>query len=35
MKPDMLSSQKGVQVPGRNIKDPDDNRVFDESARRI
>ena len=32
---DMLSYQKGVKVPGRNIKNPDYNRIFDETARRI
>jgi len=32
---DMLSYQKGVKMPGRNIKNPDYNRVFDETARRI
>ena len=35
MKLEMLSYQKGVKVPGRNIRNPDYNRVFDESARRI
>jgi hypothetical protein len=35
MKLDMLSYQKGVKVPGRNIKNPDYNRIFDEAARRI
>jgi hypothetical protein len=35
MKLDMLSYQKGVKVLGRNIQNPDYNRVFDESARRI
>jgi hypothetical protein len=35
MKLDMFSYQKGVKVPGRNIKNPDYNRVFDETARRI
>jgi len=32
---DMLSYQKGVKVPGRNIRNPDYNRAFDEAARRI
>jgi len=32
---DMISFQKGVKVPGRNIQNPDYNRVFDETARRI
>ena len=32
---EMLSYQKGVKVPGRNIKNPDYNRVFDETARWI
>jgi len=32
---DILSSQKGVKVPGRNIQNSDYNRVFDEAARRI
>jgi len=32
---DMLSYQKGVKVPGRNIQNPEYNRVFDETARRI
>jgi len=35
MKLDMLGYQKGVKVPGRNIKNPDYNRVFDKMARRI
>jgi len=35
MKLDMLSYQKGVKVPGRNIQNPDYNRIFDETARRI
>jgi hypothetical protein len=35
MKLDMLSYQKGVKAPGRNIQNPDYNRVFDETARRI
>ena len=30
MKLDMLSYQKGVKVLGRNIQNPDYNRVFDE-----
>jgi hypothetical protein len=32
---EMLSYQKGVKVLGRNIGNPDYNRVFDEAARRI
>ena len=32
---DMISFQKGVKVPGRNIKNPEYNRIFDETARRI
>jgi hypothetical protein len=32
---DMLSYQKGVKVPGRNIQNPDYNRIFDETARQI
>jgi hypothetical protein len=35
MKLDMLSYLKGVTVPGRNIQNPDYNRVFDDTARRI
>ena len=35
MKLDMLSYQKGEIVPGRNIQNPDYNRVFDETAKRI
>jgi len=35
VKLDMLSYQKGVKVPRRNIKNPDYNRVFDETARQI
>ena len=35
MKLDMLSYLKGVIVPGRNIQNPDYNRVFDETAKRI
>ena len=35
MKLDMLSYQKGVIVPGRNIQNPDYNLVFDETAKRI
>jgi hypothetical protein len=35
MKLDMLSYQKGVKIPDRNIRNPDYNRVFDETARRI
>ncbi len=29
---DMLSYLKGVKVPGRNIRNPAYNRVFDETA---
>jgi len=32
---DMLSYQKGLRVPGRNIQNPDYNQVFDDAARRI
>jgi hypothetical protein len=32
---DMLSYQKGIKVPGRNIQNPNYNRVFDETAMRI
>jgi hypothetical protein len=32
---EMLSYQKGVKVLGRNIGNPDYNRVFDETAKRI
>ncbi len=32
---EMLSYQKGVKVLGRNIGNPDYNRVFDDSARQI
>jgi hypothetical protein len=32
---EMLSYQKGVKVPGRNIDNLDYNRVFDDTARRI
>jgi hypothetical protein len=35
MKLDMLSYLKGVKVPSRNIQNPDYNRVFYETARRI
>ena len=35
VKLDMLSYQKGVKVPGRNIKNPDDTRIFNDTARRI
>ncbi len=35
MKLDMLSYLKGVIVPGRNIQNPDYNRVFDETAKNI
>ena len=35
MKLDMLSYQKGVKVPGRNIQDPDYNQIFHETAWRI
>ena len=35
MKLDMLSYLKGVKVPGRNIRNPDYNRIFDETARQI
>jgi hypothetical protein len=35
MKLDMLSYQKGVKVPSRNIQNPEYNQVFDETARRI
>jgi hypothetical protein len=35
MKLDMLSDLKGVIVPSRNIQNPDYNRVFDETAKRI
>ena len=35
MKLDMLSYLKDVKVPGRNIRNPDYNRVFDETAKRI
>jgi hypothetical protein len=33
MKLDMLSYLKGVKVLGRNIQNPDYNRVFDETAK--
>ena len=32
---DMISFQKGVKVPGRNIQNPDYNRIFDETVKRI
>jgi hypothetical protein len=32
---EMLSYQKGVKVPRRNIRNADYNRVFDETAKRI
>ena len=32
---DMLSYLKGAKVPGRNIRNPAYNRVFDETAKRI
>ena len=32
---DMLSYQKGVKVPGRNIQNPEYNQIFNETARRI
>ena len=35
MKLDMLSYLKGVIVPSCNIQNPDYNRVFDETAKRI
>jgi hypothetical protein len=35
MKLDMFSYQKGVKVLGRNIQNPDYNRVFDETARQV
>ena len=35
MKLDMHSFLKGVKVPGRNIQNPDYNRVFDETAKSI
>jgi hypothetical protein len=35
MKLDMLSYLKGVKVPGRNIRNPDYYRVFDETAKRV
>ena len=35
MKLDMLSYIKDILLPGRNIRNPDYNRVFDETARRI
>jgi hypothetical protein len=35
MKLDMLSYQKDIQVPGRNIQDSDYTRVFNETANRI
>jgi len=35
IKLDMLSYQKGIKVPGRNIQIPDYNQIFDETARQI
>jgi len=35
MKLDMLSYLKDVNVPGRDIQNPDYNRVFDETAKKI
>jgi len=35
MKLDMLSYLKNIKVLGRNIQNPEYNRVFDETARRI
>ena len=35
MKLDMLSYLKGVKVPGRNIRNPAYNQVFDKTAKRI
>lgn len=35
MKLDMLSYQKDIKVPGRNIQNPDYTRVFNETASRI
>jgi hypothetical protein len=35
MKLDMLSYLKGVKVPGRNIRNPDYNEVFEKTAKRI
>jgi len=32
---EMLSYQRGVKMPGRNIRNPDYNQVFDEMARQI
>jgi hypothetical protein len=32
---EMLSYQKGVKMPDRNIRNPDYNQVFDETARNI
>ncbi len=32
---EMLSYQKGVKMPGRNIRNPEYNKVFDETARQI
>jgi hypothetical protein len=31
----MLSYQKGVKMPERKIRDPEYNKVFDETARQI
>jgi hypothetical protein len=35
MKLDMLTCLKDVEIPGRDIQNPDYNRVFDETARQI
>ena len=35
MKLEMLSYQKGVKMPERKIRDPEYNKVFDETARHI
>jgi hypothetical protein len=35
MKLEMLSYQKGVKMPERKIRDPEYNKVFDETARQI
>jgi hypothetical protein len=35
MRLDMLRSEEGIKVAGRDIKNPDYNRVFDETAKRI
>jgi hypothetical protein len=32
---EMLSYQKGVKMPGRNIRNPDYNQIFDKTARQI